>query len=197
MKKYILTFALLLTSSLALAATSFAQDGGRVVVLDVARVFAENLEFSQAMDGIRAKADQVKQEIEQSQNQIRTDAEKLASMAQGSQERNQLEAELEQRQTALRTQARQQETDLLTQEAQLYYKTYQKMQQIVASLSQEYNISLVLRFDSAPINKDDRGDVIMGVNRAVVYHLKLDLTNKVLESMGPTVAKKPEDTLNR
>lgn len=188
-----MVLALALTTSLSLTSfvnTAEAQqaDGSRVVVLDVARVFKENLEFSQQMDRIRAQADQVKLEIESTQESIRQDAQRLPTLEVGSPARNQLEADLEQRQTALRTKARQQEADLLTTEAQLYYQTYQKMQTVVAQLAQEYNISLVLRFDSAPIDRDNRNDVIVGVNRAVVYHVKLDLTPMVIRAMGPAVA---------
>ncbi len=173
----------------------FAQgETGVVAVLDVARVFNENLEFDSAMQRIRSEADGLKQTIQGEQEQIRTEAMRLQEMARGSAERNQLEATLEQRQTALGTKARQAEADLLTKEAQLYYATYQKLQQIVARVAQENNVALVLRFDSTPIDKDNRSEVIMGVNRAVVYHYKLDLTNLVIREMGPAIAKQETGT---
>ena len=74
------------------------------------------------------------------------------------------------------------------------------MKQTVASLAQQYGIALVLRFDSESINPTDRGEVIKGVNRTVVYHHKLDLTNMVIcastprrlmRDTNPTIANKP------
>ncbi|MEZ6094269.1 MAG: OmpH family outer membrane protein [Pirellulaceae bacterium] len=187
----------IIVGAIALAtnlSSTHAQQRDIVAVLDVAKVFNENLEFDTQMQRIRDEADQLKNTIQQEQDGIRNDAMRLQDMPVGSAERNSLEATLEQKQAALRTKARQAETDLLTKEAQLYYKTYQKMQQVVAQLSETNSIGLVLRFDSTPIDKDNRQEVIMGVNRAVVYHYQLDLTKLVIEAMGPVVAKNDNGT---
>ncbi len=169
-----------------------AQEGGIVAVLDVAKVFKENLAFSNQMDDIRAEADMLKKNIEGKQEQIRAKAMQLSTMEPTA--RKQLEGQLEQEQTALRTEARQTEQDLLVKEASIYFATYQKMQSVVEQIAQQHNIALVLRFDSAPINKDNPNEVVVGVNRAIVYHHKLDLTTMVIGNMGPTVAAKPGDT---
>ena len=170
------------------ASQLFGQEGGIVAVLDVAKVFKDNLEFSNQMDAIRAEADMLKKNIEGKQEEIRAKASTLAGMEPT--RRKQFEAQLEQDQTALRTEARQTEQDLLVKEASIYYETYQKMQRIVEQIAQQHNISLVLRFDSAPINPDNPNEVVVGVNRAIVYHHKLDLTTMVISNMGPTVADK-------
>ena len=64
------------------------------------------------------------------------------------------------------------------------------MQSVVESIAKKYNISLVLRFDSAEIDKTSRPEVIKGVNRAVVYHHKLDLTSMVVKEMSGGAAPK-------
>ena len=63
------------------------------------------------------------------------------------------------------------------------------MQSILSSLSSEYGISLVLRFDSETVDANNRGEVIKGVNRAVVYQQGLDLTSMVIEKMSNNVAQ--------
>ena len=166
-----------------------AQDtGGIVAVLDVAKVFDQNADFKAKMDQIKNQAESLKQQIQAKQEKIRTDAAQLQEYEVGSPDRNQLEAALEQRQAALRTEARQAEQDLLNREARIYYDTYKQMQTVVASIAQEYGISLVLRFESDPIDPDNRPEVIKGVNRAVVYHHKLDLTSMVINKMQTTTA---------
>ncbi len=157
---------------------------GIVAVLDVAKIFTDNATFDSKMKSIKSEADTLKAEIQGEQEKIRQDAQKLQGYEAGSPERNQLEAELEQRQAALRTRARQSEQDLLNREAAIYYDTYTEMQKVVADIAQQYGISLVLRFDSAEIDKTNRPEVIKGVNRAVVYHHKLDLTNMVIKAMS-------------
>ena len=165
-----------------------AQDGGGIVaVLDVAKVFEMNASFKQQMDAIKARADQLKSQIQAEQTAIQTAAQAVLQLDVGD-ERNQKESEIEQRQAALRTRARQLETDLLKQEAEIYYQTYEQMKSVVAKLAGEFGISLVMRFDSSAIKAENRADVIKGVNRTVVYHDHLDLTPKVIEAMGPSVA---------
>ena len=60
------------------------------------------------------------------------------------------------------------------------------MQSALAKLIGDNNwpISMVLRFDSSPIDRENRGDVIKGVNRAVVYHNNLDLTDHVIQALN-------------
>lgn len=171
---------------------------GVVAVLDVVRVFNENADHSAEMERIRQAAESVKAEVERELEQIKADAQPLLKMEQGSVERNQLEGQLEQRQTALKTKARQQEMDLLTAEAKVYFATWTRMQQVIARIAQHNQISLVLRFDSASMDPENRADVIKGVNRSVIYNDRLDMTDLVIAEMGPTVARTAAaGTINR
>ncbi|MDG2184523.1 MAG: OmpH family outer membrane protein [Mariniblastus sp.] len=162
--------------------------GGVVAILDVAKVFKDNPVFDTRMKKIKTEADALKVKMEAQQELIRKDAAGLEEFGVGTPDRNNLEASLEQRQTALRLQARQAETDLLTREAGIYYDTYTQMQSVVANLSNQFGISLVMRFDSAPISRDNRPEVIQGVNRTIVYHHKVDLTDHVIRAMNPASA---------
>lgn len=191
------TFSKIVLSALvAVVAFSFntasAQEGkqsGIVAVLDVAKVFKENRDFESKMQSIKSTADQLKASIQQKQEAIKQEAAGLQQYEVGSPERNQMEAELVQKQAKLRTEAHQAEVDLLSKEAGVYYDTYQQMQSILSSLSNEYGISLVLRFDSEKVDANNRGEVIKGVNRAVVYQQGLDLTTMVIEKMSNSVAR--------
>jgi len=174
--------------SLPLFAQQTNNSGGVVAILDVAKVFKENPNFGTKMKEIKAEADALKARIQQQQEEIRKEAAGLEQYNVGTPDRNNLEASLEQRQAALRTQARQAETDLLNREAGIYYDTYTKMQSVVTSLANQYGISLVMRFDSAPISRDNRPEVIQAVNRTIVYHHKVDLTEMVIQAMNPATA---------
>lgn len=177
----------------AFASNSFAQEseGGVVAVLDVARVFKENMQFDSAMKAIKREADQLKQQIQTQQEQIKQAAVEVSQLDAGTQQRNNMEAKVEQDQAALRTRARQAEADLLNREAKIYYDTYQKVQSVVAELAATNNISLVLRFDGESIDPTNRADVIKGVNRAVIYHSRIDLTKFVIDAMAPATAAAP------
>ena len=178
-----ITTVALPTMTSSLVAQEDGEQGGLVAVLDVAKVFKANTTFEKRMEDIKGEADALKAQIQQEQENIRIRAQEVAQYEIGLRERNQLEGKIEQDQASLRTKARQAETDLLNREAKIYYETYEQMQSTVAKLAQQYGISLVLRFDSEEIDPTNRPEVIKGVNRAVVYHHKLDLTKLVIESL--------------
>ena len=166
-------------------------NGGMVAVLDVAKVFEENSTFNSRMDAIKDEAEQLKASMEQEQAALQQKAQPLKEYKPGSPEFNQLQAQLEQETTALRTKAQQANTELLNREAQIYYATYSQMQSVVAEIATQYNVNLIIRFDSKPIDPDNRGEVIKGVNRNIVYQMNLDLTSMVVEKMAtgsPTTA---------
>ncbi len=160
----------------------------------LADVVKEHQGFDAKMKAIKSEAEGLKGQIQQQQDAIKAEAQELGNYEPGSPDRNQMEATLEQKQAALRTKARQAEADLLNREAKIYYDTYQQMQSIVSSLASQHGISLVLRFDSAGIDSTNRAEVIKGVNRAVVFHRRLDLTNMVIGQMNPSTAAAPTGT---
>ncbi len=187
--KSLLMAAVAVATIAPLANSASAQEkSGIVAVLDVAKVFKENRAFDSKMQSIKSTADQLKAQIQQKQEAIKQEALGLNEFEVGSPERNQMEAALEQKQAGLRTQARQAEMDLLSKEANVYYETYQQMQTVLKSLSAQHGISLVLRFDSQEVDPTNRGEVIKGVNRAIVYQEKLDLTSMVINQMSSATA---------
>jgi len=184
LKSSIKTIALV-ACVLSLAGTLNAQESGMVAVLDVAKVFEANQAFTDRMDAIKVEAEQFKMKMEGEQANLQQQAAPLKDYKPGSPEFNQLQGQLEQETARLRTLAQQTNTDLLNREARIYYDTYNAMQQTVTELAGQYKISLILRYDSKPIDPDNRPEVIKGVNRNVVYQNKLDLTSMVIEQMGP------------
>ena len=167
-----------------------AQETGGVAILDVAKVFKENASFGDEMRKLKAEADQLKYEIAKEQDRIKTEVMKLRDMEAGP-KRNRMEADLEQLHTRLRTTARQTESELLSREARVYFDTYREMQAVVEALAKEYGLSLVLRFDSEKIDPNNQKSVQKGLNRAVVYHSKLDLTKMVSQQLNERMAAAP------
>lgn len=186
--KFIATLACLLALTGNIQAQEGNGGGGMVAVLDVAKVFKDNTVFTDRMNAIKKEAEDFKARMQQEESALRQSAERLNELAPGSPDHKSLEAELEKKSAELRVLASQTNTDLLNREAAIYYDTYIQMQNAVADLSTQYNITLVLRFDSGPIDQADRPDVIKGVNRNIVFQKNLDLTGMVVEKMGVSSA---------
>ena len=158
-------------------------------MLDVAKVFKVNKNFDSEMKNIKTQAESLKSQIQQQQEVIKAEAMKISQYEAGSSERNKMEADVEQKQAGLRTSARQAEADLLNREARVYYDTYMSMQKVVGDIAAKHNISLVVRYDGGRVDPASRPEVIKAVNRSVVFHRDIDLTNMVIEAMGPRVAE--------
>jgi len=167
-----------------------AQETGRVVILDVAKVFKENAAFDARVTAIKAEADQFKAQLLAEQDRLKQEVLKVRAMPAGA-ERNKMEEDIELKHAKLRTTARQTESGLLGREAQVYYETYQEMQAVVEGMAKEYGLSLVLRFDSESIDPNNREEVIQGVNRAIVFHRQLDLTELVSKTLNARTAAAP------
>ncbi len=188
--KQILAVGLII--SCVAVSTKAQEENGLVVVLDVARVFKVNLAFDTSLKEIQAEAEGLKSNIQTQQQNLRSQAEAVTERYNpGSPEFQQEETRLETEMAKIRTQARQDEAKLLKKEAQLYHDTYLQMQQIVARLAEKHTIDLVLSFDSSQIDPQNRAEVIKGVNRGVVFQKNLDITDMVIEQMGPRTASQP------
>ena len=160
---------------------------GIVAVLDVAKVFKEHAQFNASMENIKGDIAKFEEEFrgkrESLQNQIRA----LQNLV-GQPEFKTEEAALARKEADLQIEANQKRADILKQEAEIYYQTYNQVVQTVAKLSGTYGISLVIRYDSGPIDQTDRPSVIKGVNRNVVFQRDLDLTSLVLAELNGTTA---------
>ncbi len=192
--------AVLVAAAATFTSSASAQQNqqGRICVLDVAKVFKENASFQNQMEGIKSEAAKLKNTVEAQFADLQKQAEQLEQYKSDSTERRELERQLVQKQADLQTRARQQEADLLTREARIYLQTYRQMEQVVAGVCESSNIALVLRFESTPINEEDRADVIKGVNRQIVYQKPGDdMTDFVIKSMASGTAQAPSGTQNR
>ena len=167
-----------------------AQETGRVAILDVAKVFKDNTSFGDKMAALKAEAERLKGQVTAEQDRIKVEVMKLRDLKPGP-ERNKREADLEQQHTHLRTTTRQAESELLSQEARVYFDTYREMQAVVEAIAQANGLSLVLRFDSEDIDPNNQQSVKKGLNRAVVFHRKLDLTPLVSQQLNARMAAAP------
>ncbi len=151
---------------------------GIVVVLDMVRVFKAHPGHQAAMKKIEARAEEMRKDFQAQQIALQDKAKQAGAEYQGAQ-LDAIEITLRQEEVALQTKARQAQTELMKSEAEAFYKTHSEVMTIVQELCVQYNVGLVLGFDSEPIDPSRPESVIRGVQRSVVYHSN-DLTDHVL-----------------
>ncbi|GEM_PF-934986 len=159
-----------------------AQNGGIVAVLDLAKVFELHPGHIAKMAQIQKRAEAMKIDFQQQQITLQEKAKQATTQYKGEQ-LNGIEVTLRQEEVTLQTKARQAQTELMKSEAEAYYQTYEEVMGHVKSLCTQYNVSLVLRYDSEPIDPSKPETVIRGVQRSVV-HATQDLTPLVVGKVG-------------
>ena len=161
-----------------------AVGGTSVVVIDVANIFKNHIRFNEKMKEIKAEIDAFEASIRAEQTKFKQKGEGLQQFNPSSPEYKKLEEELARMQSEVQVQVGLKRKTFLEQEAREYYKTYREIEQSVAVFAQQNRIGLVLRFNGDEMKADDRNSVLQGVNKAVVYHDRLDITEWILRDLN-------------
>lgn len=193
-----ISIVLVAVFSLALVAPASAQDGqaqsGIVAVLDLAKIFELHPRHAQKMQELQTQADKMKADFQKEQASLQQRAKEAATTFEGA-KLDQVEIDLRKDEVELQTRARQAQNELLKKEAEAYYSTYQEVMNAVRAVADHYNVSVVLRYDDTPIDPQNPGTVIRGVQRTVVY-TNADLTPAVMKVLKiedkPSVASQPQ-----
>jgi Skp family chaperone for outer membrane proteins len=181
--------------SLGLSFPAFAQQparpssapapaGTNVAVLDINEVFEKNIKFKAAMDEIRDDIKGYEASVVEKRKQASAMNEKLAEYQPGSQEYKSLETQLAQMAADMQVDMAMKKREFMEREAKLYYSAYMDTLQQVGDFASRYNISLVLRFNGEEIDPKERGSVLQGVNRAVVYQRNLNITDQIVQELN-------------
>lgn len=161
------------------------QSGGVVAVLDVKQVFDD-------CDAFQNEIKVIKQEIKAFEEKFRQEGEGLLQERRDlgdkykttSTEFKSAEADLARRFSDLKVRQQLKQKEILEREAALYYDTYKTILSLVARFAEANGITLVLRYESNPIDREDRAAVIQGVNRRVVFQRNRDLTTIITKELN-------------
>lgn len=156
---------------------------GIVAVVDVAKVFEAHAGHKAKMEAIKAEIEAFEADFRGRRQSLNTQIQALQGLV-GQPTYKQEEAALARKDADLTIEANQKRAEIINREAQVYYETYTDVLAIVANLSQNYNISLVINYDSSEIDPANRESIIKGVNRNVVFQRDLDLTSMVIERVN-------------
>lgn len=184
MKRIVLSALALLLVGVVTTRAAHAQGGVNVAVVDISQVFKNHPRFKATADQIKAEIKQFEQTINNQRKALLEQRKKLEQYTPGSPEYRKLEEYLARQASDLKLKAGLKRKEVLSKEAKLYFQTYQEIRGVISQVARQYKISLVLRFNSKPIDPNDRGDVLAGINRPVVYQQGIDITAAVLEKVG-------------
>lgn len=160
-------------------ATAIAQQG--VCVVDVAEVFKNHPAFIQELESLKQQAEQFKFELQQRGEQLQARSEKLKDLDIGSPEYKQLESELAQGSAGMEVDRRSRTRQFIQTEAELHYKTYVEVTNLISSVCEQRGYRLAVRYNSLPTDTASPESIMQRVNEYVIFHNpQHDITREII-----------------
>ena len=153
-------------------------------MIDISKVFKEHNNFKRSMKVMEQDVANFEASIRQRTEDIKKMGEQAKEYGIGSPEYKKLEEQAARLQTDLQLEMSRKRQDFLKREAELFHNTYMEIVSEVTKIASSNNIALVLRHSNEKIDPTDRDSVLKGVNRAVVYENRLQITELVLRSIN-------------
>ncbi len=142
-----------------------------VALVDLAVVFENHPVFKARLAQLKQEADGLQATVLQQRQALVKEQENLRLLYQpGSKEFKEKEKELAVKATQLDVDSNDRMRELMIQEAQLHYSVYTEVNRLVEEYCTQFDIRLVLRFNSAAVQPEKPESVMQQVNGAVVYH---------------------------
>ena len=156
----------------------------RVAVIDISEVFKNHKRFKAKMDEIKNEIEAFDKVLRDKRKQINNLITELQEYKPGSKAYEEGEKRSAKMQAELQVEMQLKRKSILNREADVYDKAYREVLDQVAQFSQRHSIDLVMRFDSKPIDPTKRDSVLKGVNRAVVYQNRMDITKFIVDNLN-------------
>ena len=187
------------------ARTAAAAPGGRanIAVIDISYIFKNHNRFKAAMENMKRDVDAFQNQVKGWETEIQQMEQKLATFNEGTPDRRAIEEQIVNAQTKYQADMALKRKDFLDREARIYYNVYQEIVREVTTFAQRNSIDMVVRFNSEEIDPNNRKSIMEGLNGAIVYQNRLNITYDILERLNgpaaapPSVGTRPATTKPR
>ncbi|HIF31675.1 MAG TPA: hypothetical protein EYG57_01250 [Planctomycetes bacterium] len=174
------------------SAANAQSNGVNVALIDISSVFKSHAGFKSKTEALQAEVKIFEKSVNDKRIVLLKDRDKLGTYKPGTEQYTNLEKSLARKLADLQVTAELKRKEVLDREARLYYETYIDVQSAVSSFAGQHRIGLVLRFDSEEIDMADRASVLRGVNRAIVFQDRIDITSDIVRMVNtPKTARRP------
>ena len=183
MKNWCCLAGMVMVATIAFSTTASAQSP-QVVVMDVTKVFEKLESFKAEIEQIAAEAEQYEAGLKVEQEKLQKMVEAREEMAVGSAAYKTAEENIAKTNAELQTKLMLKRKDFLEREAKIYYRYYAQIKEQTSLFCQKHKVSLVLNYDSTPIDGTNRQSVQMGIRNPIVYQTNLDVTSLLIDQIN-------------
>jgi Skp family chaperone for outer membrane proteins len=167
----------------------------QVVVIDIAKVFKEFGAFNAEMESMKAEVDAYEEYLKGKQTELQALVEARGKFTANSPEYKAKDQEILQIQSQTSVEATTKRKEFMEREAQIYFAHYVIILQTIDEFAARNGITLVLRYNSEPIDRTNRQSIQQGVNNAIVFQRSCDITNFVIKTLNPPAAATAQGTV--
>jgi len=156
-----------------------------VCVVDVASIFKSNQGFNQQLQALKSEAEQFKNYVQQKTAELQQLNEQLKTHDVDSPEYVQLESRIAQQNASLEVESRAKSREFVKREAKLHFETYLKTTNYIAQICDQRGTSLIVQFNSIPMDPSQPETVMQRVNSDIVYYAaNRDITDDVVQLLN-------------
>jgi Skp family chaperone for outer membrane proteins len=160
-----------------------------IAVIDVTYILEHYSRLKQAMEVYKRDAQAAEDLLKKERDNIAKRAERLKTLKPGSPDFKAEEEAITKAESDWKLNVAKQRRDFAEKESRYYLRAYQELSAAVKAYAERNGIALVLRFNGAPIDPNNREMVQMEVFKMVMYYDKsIDITDQVLAELNRSAA---------
>ncbi len=164
-------------------------NGQNIAVIDIGVVFEQDNRFKMQMDQLKAEIEATEKAFKNQAMDINRQVDELKGMKPDSAKFHELEATVAKLQADFNVQKQLKNKDIMERQSKIYLRTYQEVEDAVKQISGKYNIALVIRYNSKPIDGSDPQEILRSIQRPIVFVDKqFDMTAAVTTNLNRSTA---------
>jgi Skp family chaperone for outer membrane proteins len=166
-----------------------------IAVIDVKYILENYARVKAATDQFNRDFENTGARFKKEKEGINKMVEKIKTFKPGTPEYKKLEEDITQKESDLKVQASLQQKEFAERESRIYLTAYQEISQQVKTYADRNGITLVLRFNGAPPDPNNREAVQGELLKMVLYQNGIDITGPVLQELNRSAAvvRQPAD----
>jgi Skp family chaperone for outer membrane proteins len=159
----------------AVATLAFAQGGApapngqNIAVIDVGVVFEKHPRFKSQMDALKAEIDATEKGWKDQATQINAAIEQMKTLKPDSPDYHRMEKDIATRQADFNVNKALKNKELMERQGKIYNNTYKEVESAVKEFCQQFNVALVIRYNSKPADSGDPQEILRNIQRPIVY----------------------------
>ncbi len=188
---------LIVSAAPVMAQTQSGTAGTVVAVIDIPHIFKNHVRFKQSMENIKRGLEEFEGYVRAEKKKIGALQDSLKEYNIGSSDYKRVEESMARLHSDLNVKMTFKRKEFTEQEARAYYNAYKEVEYHVRDFAQRNRIGLVLRFSSSDMDPQRLETIRLGVNRAVVYQDRLNITDIIIQRLNqggapPTEVGQPQ-----